>query len=281
MSNKLILEPQGGLANRMRVIASGLWLGRITGNLVTVVWTLNKGLNSPFEKLFEPIENCIITSRRLPFYFFRSEYKKPPIKKVLIRLINTLFAYNYIIIEDPGVILLQERRLDFSDFRENLKTPYFRTCEEFGDNTLEFNNFIPVPEIQQRIDLQCSRFTPKTIGLHIRRTDHEIAIRNSPVELFINRIKNDLEKDPDINYFLSTDDAETESQIRSLFGDKIMTIDKEYTRNSIKGIKDAVIDLFCLSRTSKIYGSYWSSFSDIASKIGKTKIEKIIINKNA
>jgi hypothetical protein len=49
---------------------------------------------------------------------------------------------------------------------------------------------------------------------------------------------------------------------------------KELNRNSQQGITDAVVDMFCLSKTKYIYGSYWSSFSDIASVIGDDKIIK-------
>ena len=38
-------------------------------------------------------------------------------------------------------------------------------------------------------------------------------------------------------------------------------------RDTLAGMQDAVVDLFCLSRTRKLLGSYWSSFSDMAAEL--------------
>ncbi|MDR2121881.1 MAG: hypothetical protein LBP34_02035 [Flavobacteriaceae bacterium] len=41
---------------------------------------------------------------------------------------------------------------------------------------------------------------------------------------------------------------------------------KVLDRNLKQGIQDAVVDMFCLANTQKIYGFYWSSYSEIAAK---------------
>lgn len=44
-------------------------------------------------------------------------------------------------------------------------------------------------------------------------------------------------------------------------------------RNSLEGMKFAVLDLFCLSKTNKIIGSVGSSYSQIAAEIGGIEVE--------
>lgn len=44
-------------------------------------------------------------------------------------------------------------------------------------------------------------------------------------------------------------------------------------RQDENGIADAVVDLFILSRTQRLYGSYWSSFSEVAAQIGNIPLE--------
>ena len=44
-------------------------------------------------------------------------------------------------------------------------------------------------------------------------------------------------------------------------------------RNSLEGMKFAVVDLFCLSKTKKIIGSVGSSYSQIAAEIGGIEVE--------
>jgi len=269
----IILEVYGGLGNRMRVIASGIWLAKQSNKSILLIWDENKDLNCPFEELFDSIPNLKCISKKKVYFLFRSALKKPFWKRLIISCINVLLSSKFIIIEDADVKMIQHNEIDILALSKSVKTLYFRTCEEFGNNYNEYKHFIPKSDIQLKINEQCCQFNSNTIGVHIRRTDHEIAIRSSPTELFIQRIKEDLEMDPDINYFLSTDDAATEVQLKLLFGDKIMFTHKEYSRNNPRGIKDALIDMYCLANTSKIYGSYWSSFSDIASRINNIPLE--------
>ena len=49
----------------------------------------------------------------------------------------------------------------------------------------------------------------------------------------------------------------------------------ELTRDSLDGMKMAVAELFALSRTSKIIGSYYSSYSQIAAELGNIAIEYV------
>ena len=74
---------------------------------------------------------------------------------------------------------------------------------------------------------------------------------------------------PEMIFFVSTDNESYQNILVNKFGiQRIIFHEKEFSRNKTEGIKDAVIDLFCLSKTSKIYGSYFSSFSYVAARIG-------------
>ena len=79
----------------------------------------------------------------------------------------------------------------------------------------------------------------------------------------------ELEARPDVRFFLATDDAEIKRRLLDRFGeDRIITARMELRRDSQEGMKGAVLDLFALSRTEKIIGSYYSSYSEIAAELG-------------
>jgi len=44
-------------------------------------------------------------------------------------------------------------------------------------------------------------------------------------------------------------------------------------RNSLEGMVFAVTELFCLSKTQKIIGSDYSSYSNIAAELGEIPVE--------
>jgi len=89
-----------------------------------------------------------------------------------------------------------------------------------------------------------------------------------------------IQSDKETRFFLATDSIEEENTLKDLFkGRIIVQSDKKLRRNDPLAIKDALVDMLCLSKTKKILGSYWSSFSDTAASIGKIEIMVITRNK--
>ena len=66
-----------------------------------------------------------------------------------------------------------------------------------------------------------------------------------------------------------------EANLRDIFPGKILSNQKRcLQRDSVEGMHDALLDLYCLANTRKIIGSYFSSFTDIAADMHK--IPKVI-----
>ena len=66
---------------------------------------------------------------------------------------------------------------------------------------------------------------------------------------------------------------EVKESLKSKYPNRIITLLDDTYRNSLEGMKFAVVDLFCLSKTRKIIGSVASSYSQIAAEIGGIEIE--------
>ena len=66
---------------------------------------------------------------------------------------------------------------------------------------------------------------------------------------------------------------EVKESLKSKYPNRIITLLDDTDRNSLEGMKFAVVDLFCLSKTRKIIGSVASSYSQIAAEIGGIEIE--------
>jgi hypothetical protein len=267
------MEPLGGLANRMRVIASGLWLMKESSQELEVIWNLNEDLNCNFDILFNQIDNVsVIEKRKKDFYVQHTNHPKLN-KRIKGYFKNRLLGIGYCINETDFYNLIWKNKIAIDKIARKNKNIYIRTCQEFGSNYNEFKFFSPSPSIQQIISAEVFNFNKNTIGIHIRRTDNVNSIAQSPVELFISKMEEEVQKNSNVNFFLATDDKETEQELLIRFGSKIIVYQKELDRNLEKGIIDAVVDMYCLSSTKYIYGSYWSSFSDIASRIGNIELK--------
>jgi hypothetical protein len=107
------------------------------------------------------------------------------------------------------------------------------------------------------------------IGVHIRRGDDPERFGRSQDGHFQALMTALLERRPDVRFFLATNCAETEARFRDAFGDRIVTQPKQLpARATASGMREAVVDLGLLARTSAILGNCGSSFSRVAALLG-------------
>lgn len=115
------------------------------------------------------------------------------------------------------------------------------------------------------------------MGMHIRRTDYRVCIKQSPNRLFYAKIDELIENDPSVRIFLCTDDPDLKRAILEKYGkEKILTREVR-PRYAIGGFEDGVIDMFLLSKCRQLYGTICSGFVELASKIGHIPLVKLHI----
>jgi hypothetical protein len=152
---------------------------------------------------------------------------------------------------------------------------YLSSCHSMSKHYPLNKLFIPTKEIQIIIDSIRDKFSSHVVGVHIRRTDNIEAIKRNSVEDFKSRINQELVYNPETKFYLATDSNEVKKDLIHTYGEKIIKHEASLHRDSLQGMKDSVVDLWCLSSTKYIIGSFHSSFSELASELGE--IELIII----
>lgn len=111
------------------------------------------------------------------------------------------------------------------------------------------------------------------VGVHIRRTDHEVTIQESTTDMFIGKMNAILESQPDIKFFLATDDIKEEENLKRIYGDKIIVQEyKSWGRDNADEMQSGIIDCLCLSCCDYILGSFTSVFSSFAAQYGKKQL---------
>ncbi len=244
----LIIQPIGGLCNRMRAINSALVLAKKQGKKLKVIWNVNAELGCPFEELFESTDAFSVMNiyskwnlRKLFFQFTRK------------RIGNDEIRAN----RNPNGLT--------EEFQQTLNQPLYIATEEHFFECHDYSSFVPTEEIQNRIQALTSSYGSHNVGVHIRRTDNKPAIGKSSTQSFIQSMEREISLYPDTKFYLATDDLSEEANLRRLFPGRIISNEtRDLSRDSVTGIKDALLDLMCLAHTDKIIGSYFSSFTDIA-----------------
>lgn len=267
----LFIEPCAGLANRMLAFASAYHYARQNGHDVKVLWNTDTALGICMDKLFKlPLATEAIAITYAP-------YRKQPMFRCKSELLTRYYQHKSQIFLDRNEIMENRigKELNFeSIFKENqyIYIKSFCELEKITDSTI-FNIFEPTEEVEKRGASAFQQIKGSTIGMHIRRTDHVEAIQNSPIELFIQKADILLNEDKDITIFLATDDADVEGQLKYKYGESIIVHEgKQFSRQNSQGMMDGLIDMLCLSKCRKIYGSYGSTFGKVASYLGNNEL---------
>ncbi len=269
----LLLVPSGGLANRMRSVASAWNLCTKVDARLQVVWFQGWGMHSAFSDLFEPIHAEGLMLREACFLDYVVN-DRPRRHNLWLPWLPQQLYYRGGVIHELQVASLRDEGFDFEAWL-NGKKRYMSCYDEFGifPNDLYARLFRPNKVVRQLIANNASRFGEYVIGMHIRRTDNIDSIRMSPTELFIEKGLQELALHPNLTIFLATDSEAVKQQMQQEFGSHVITSEHEASRDSVQGIQEGLADMWTLSKTHVIYGSAGSSFSLMAARIGGCKLE--------
>jgi hypothetical protein len=272
----IYIKVQNGLANRIRTVNSFYSLSESCGKNLFVCWEKGQGWSDDkFTDLFNTNQSV---------NFIDSDEFSAKGQKIF----NLQSSINK-----------EENGLSYTFFDSEKNIYYKIMTEDFcyeGDSCLEYmmpkffkeqNHFYsllhPVQWIQDKIDAVSNTFDNNTVGVHVRRGDAwnsriKDKFKISDDQSFFYLLDKEIDKNPDVKFFLSTDSEETNRKFINRYGNKIIYNQEKVFFNSVFVHEpkyhqdDAVVDLFLLSKTSKIIGSNFSSFSYLSSKIASKQL---------
>ena len=263
----ILLYPRGGLANRMRAIESAVNFCRDRDRL-KVVWYTDWGMNCGWSDLFEakPFIKDKPISRL--WRFILKHHDDNLYLRNLLQLLQRLHILWYHEINgDEQIPLIQEV------VRGRYLWVVIDSWEAFYPSS-SFRKELFVLKDQSLLQKELSKLDSNTIGIHIRRTDHTWSVNHSPIELFEDRMRKEISLNPATKFYLCSDDEDVKDHFRQgEWKDRVVLPEGTLGRDSKEGIVQAAVEMFTLAHTKKIYGSYWSSFGEIAARIGGIPIE--------
>lgn len=263
----VIIEPREGLCNRMRTLDAAIEYSRKIQRPLKVMWRMDARLNCPLSELFEYREDFgQVVEHRYFGHIARLRRRA--------RIMGVQLARGVYLSQDRVTDFLHQQR-SFEELRK-YQAIYISTWDQFYPSNGFSRNFVPVAPLRSAIEARIGS-GDGMVGVHIRRSDHGPSTERSPLWRFIELMQEEIALDSRVRFFLATDSQRDEATLKKQFPDRIISHPKpSLDRTKPDTIKDALIDLYCLARCRKLIGSYYSSFSDLAWKIGN--IDKIIID---
>ena len=268
----ITLVPVGGLANRMKAIDAAVGLAQEANARLHIIWFKDKGLNCRFDQLFRSLELKDVTLKEAS-WTDKLIFDRPRRKNFHLPRLFQRVLFDDCIYEHEATQRFY-RKFDFLSWAQG-KNVYIASCVYFHPQTVRplFRIFQPIEKIQEQVRTFTDSFSRPTMGIHIRRTDNIASISQSPTELFIEKMREEIGKDEDCQFYVATDSEEEKKRLKDIFGERILTLPRAADRNSIAGMQDALVELYVLSHTRKIMGSMQSSYSETAAQISNIRCE--------
>lgn len=257
---KLTVSAQGGLCNRLRVLLGALAISEQEKIPTKLVWRPDWQCDAYFDELFEPVDSRWLEIVEGNFFDRPSSHKELYLPQIL----RLPFYGRQIKLYHP------ERHGDLVEIVKRNRRVYINTGYHIHNYTSEhIARLRPRSELQEQIEATVANFPENVIGVHVRRTDNQWSTAVSTDEAFVEAMN----RYPEAKFYVATDDEAVKWRLREAFKDRIFTRETDARRDNASSLGEAVVDLFCLSRTRRIIGSFWSSFTDMAAEIGGIPLE--------
>jgi hypothetical protein len=255
----LVVRPIGGLANRLRVLASAHVMAKVSNRKLVLDWKVEPWeMGADFSDLFE---------NKIPTI---SETEMPEKYKIYGHI-------NGCQVEDVDSIYT-----DFAEIpSEESQTIYVSTCFNFFPKILSFEDFIreyksfysslsPVESVRLKIAKKSENFEQQEnmIGVHYRawKTSTEdsgdISRILAPLDAFWGKMQQvTLASD---QVFFASDDSEAKSFFNTHSSKMLFSDSSNMDRSTVESQQDALVDWYLLTKTRAVIGTYQSSFSEEA-----------------
>ncbi|WP_315206305.1 hypothetical protein [Alloprevotella tannerae] len=245
MIKRLTVVPQGGLCNRLRVALSAL----SAFPDCEVEWGRDKACYAYFDELFQPLKGVIR----------RRWWNTPQTRRNLhFPALLRRWIYDAQLVNAKALPAVIDR------------PTYVSTGYALGSYGREWlQRLKPLDSIRRRIDAITAQFPPDIVGVHIRRTDNKKSWSHSSDEAFWRAMEA-----TGGTFYLATDDLDLRQALCRYFNVITQPL-SSVRRDTREGIEEAVVDLYCLAATNRLFGSYWSSFSDTAAELGNIPLSII------
>lgn len=281
----MCIRPINGLANRIRFLVSSIALSKIYEFSCYLYWDHSDGFDSTifnnlfdddFIKIHDIIQIDHTQFKILTHHAILLENKIPGIYNG-IQVDNYHPEINVQDIVNQSIISMTGSNYLPYVFAQHSTTT--NTADEINQNSLNI-----ISQLKPNDDLELSLTLKFCYGFHIRRGEHH-NFGLSKTSYFIDIARSILRHEPLAQIYLSTNHLETLQYFQKLFPDQIICYPKKFLENvdwSFSYLKnprpqnsslEAINDLWLLSRCKMIFGTFDSSFSQIAAMWGNKSLQ--------
>lgn len=267
---KIIIDVQYGLGNRLRALISAMAISEMSRRELIVVWKPDLHCEATFSDLFiddlNVLEDFQPESIESVVYDYMDNEKRR--NKELILNLNTEF----------DIYVKSAFSLDYDRRDILLENSFLRKLQ----CTPEINSIITNYDVKDKIGVHIRMGGGQ--GYTFNRWDSEefwdehakermyFWREKSHNKNFINEMKRMLKSHPELEFFVAADLKFIYDEVLEVFPGKIIKLDRPFYDRSKEQQKFGLADIILLSQTRLLLGSRWSTFSEIANRLGGNEV---------
>lgn len=282
----LFVHCMHGLGNRLRALGSALAFARTSNRIPVVIWESDAHIAADFNALFNT-SDMVVLKKFIPTWPLHDHHKYD-------YSWNHFLFYNYMEMEPKAVkgelIVNEKSKHIYYKGAYILEAPEYTWWD--ADNE-ELRKLQPVQKVTERLKELKDEGLSSAIGVHIRSRTLTFDIKNvdfnqeygsdaattmehwrsqSSYRNFVSEMKRIIrEEDKDSQFYIATDTWEVIPRMEALFPGRILSTNRTCDDRDSECVKYAVIDMYALSSTRKLLGSNWSSYTEMAERLGGLK----------
>lgn len=283
----LFVHTQYGLGNRLRALGSAMAFARRTDRVLVLIWEPDQHLNCKYTDLFVMNDEFVVSDAFSPGeeWPFRNN-------SAMDKMMMHVKWYNFMRVKGVKVISSNAAVEDDKKFHLYISTCYviqssvtpfiIRSTSSFWHVLRSLTPHIDVVRLVERF---ASYPVSNMIGIHIRgkmiKTDisgvnatnyTEESSRTTDywrnltrVDTFIEEMKR---QTADQLFYVASDQKEVLQHLEREFPSRIFYTPRHCDSRNKDCLPFALADILLLSKCASLRGSYWSSFSELSTRIG-------------
>ena len=291
----LFIEVRNGLGNRLRSLASAFNIAVGSNRNLVLIWETNEHCEATVADLYDLFKLTGLVDRNNILFQLIEDKRNanlPPIT-TFIKESENVSVYDYMQESEKNKYIDDTVNNDIYIISAcslvNHYTTWQKECDFLKSMvpsiTVEnqVNNFVKILA-EKKIKIE------DCIGVHIRMSQPgksyentsdytEIAKQSidkwraaSNWNIFLKEIKSILRSNPSQKFFLCCDNETAYEELLKRLPDVFVFTKKVVFDRSVEQVQNALVDLILLSKTKEILGSNWSTFTEIANRLGGKKI---------
>lgn len=277
----ITLIPRGGIARRLRTIASMIHLAKTFERPLEILWLTEDSMPVSPDRLFTLVPSL----RSLGIHMVQGTWldrlcsTPPSPSNLFLTFPFTSIRYDRVLSVKHVEQLLESKRRHIETLMEQKdKSLLLATEESLGNYPNMYDAIEPTVEVNNVLLSSMASWSGRVIGVHLnRRINPQSTYRECPIELFIKRMQEMVEADPELHFFIATTSKDERERLATIFHDRVYVPNRVPTTHTLKGVIQSMGELLALSHTDEILTTPGSNYARVAAEIGHVPLETLSI----